>query len=182
MKKINSIIKIGAVILAGICILLTVSCGTTSVPTEEHKTEAPEVTQESAEEESDVTEVIEIAEPEKILRFNNWKYFGFGQELPVWVDAAFDEDLSAVMEAVPELAKRKIMIQTKDAETLDQAESSLSKMVDMDVIIDDEVFTLYERFWVQVKDEYVRQEGCEYCSLAILVSIEDETESEEMDF
>ena len=61
---------------------------------------------------------------EKLL-FEDWKYKGFGQILPVWLEAAFKNDVSAIKKRIPELSKKEILLVRASGFNSDQAEQCL---------------------------------------------------------
>ncbi|MCR4741743.1 MAG: hypothetical protein K5866_02570 [Treponema sp.] len=102
-------------------------------------------------------------------RFIDWKYKGFGNQLPVWIDAAYDKSCEEVKAIVPELSEKKIFILRVDSETLDQAELAVNKEAESGLAVGEDIYILYERFWVMLAEEFVDNPGCPYTSLAIFV-------------
>jgi len=85
---------------------------------------------------------------EEKLRFIDWKYKGFGKNLPLWVEPAVDNDIKALKKLVPDLNKAssiKILIGT--GENSDQAEQKSKELVSQ-LLEQDEVYIFYDSFWV----------------------------------
>ena len=61
----------------------------------------------------------------KKLLFEDWKYKGFGQELPVWFEAAYKGDLSGVKKAIPQLSDLEIVIIRGEGINSDQADRNM---------------------------------------------------------
>lgn len=81
---------------------------------------------------------------EKKLRFDDWKYMGFGQEIPDWVEPASNGDIEQVKRLLPELAGAEIIILSDFGMNVDQAEESLSLQ---------EIpagYSLFDSFWVRI--------------------------------
>ncbi len=62
---------------------------------------------------------------EKKLLFEDWKYRGFGYELPVWVEAAYHDNKIAIKNLIPELSDKEIVILRGEGFNSDQAEQNL---------------------------------------------------------
>ena len=85
---------------------------------------------------------------EKKLRYEDWKYKGFGKELPFWIDMALDHDIVTLKKAAPEMFNAttvKILLGT--GENPDQAEQTVKALV-ADLLAEDSDFILYDNFWV----------------------------------
>lgn len=98
----------------------------------------------------------------KTLRFDYWKYKGFGSELPLWIEHAIDGKIDAIGKTVPELYGRELLIFTGKGVNSDQAERNLesdSKSIS-------ESFKLYDEFWVRVADGQ-NSEELKYIAVAI---------------
>lgn len=99
------------------------------------------------------TQKLQVTEERQNPNYSDWKYKGFGQELPLWIDdAVFKND-------IPELKNiDKVIVKCK-ADNLDQSEKMLeieSKKY--------ENFYLYDSFWVKMKDKKNKNN---YVSIAI---------------
>ena len=68
---------------------------------------------------------IEKKQSGKKLLFEDWKYKGFGRELPVWFEAAYHNDLEKIRQILPELAFREIIILRAEGINSDQADKIL---------------------------------------------------------
>lgn len=88
--------------------------------------------------------------PEKLL-FEDWKYRGFGQEMPVWLEAAFENDVSAVKNAVPELSDKEVVIVRAEGINSDQADKIL-KIKEEELSSD---FILYDSSWALSGETYI---------------------------
>lgn len=120
--------------------------------------------------EEPVEEVEEVIEEDLFgKRYIDWKYKGFGSQLPPWIDSAFDNSIEEVRSIIPQLAEKKILILRVDSETLDQAELAINQGLENGISLEGDIYTLYERFWVMLADDFIQKEGCPYTSLAILV-------------
>ena len=93
----------------------------------------------------------------KKLLFNDWKYRGFGYELPVWFDAAYHNNQTKLKSLIPELSEKEVTILRGEGFNSDQAEQNLKQLLaemDSDLI-------LYDSSWAMI-------EAGKYVSLAIL--------------
>ena len=99
---------------------------------------------------------------EKKLLFEDWKYKGFGQELPFWFEAAYNNNLTEVKKLVPELTGKEVTILRADGFNSDQSEQGLKlKLTELMSAENSEGFVLYDSGWAMI------QAG-KYISLAIL--------------
>ncbi len=89
-------------------------------------------------------------EQEKLL-FEDWKYKGFGQEMPVWLQAAFENDTSAIKNVVPELSDKEIAIVRAEGINSDQADKIL-KIKEEELSSD---FILYDSSWALSGETYI---------------------------
>ena len=89
-------------------------------------------------------------EKEKLL-FDDWKYKGFGQELPVWLEAAFNNDALAVKKVVPELSDKDVLIVRAEGINSDQADKIL-KINEEELSSD---FILYDSSWALSGETYI---------------------------
>ena len=94
---------------------------------------------------------------EKKLLFEDWKYKGFGQELPVWFEAAYNDNLDELKNLVPELMDKEVTILRAEGFNSDQSEQSLK----LKLAEKSEDFIFYDSGWAMI------QAG-KYVSLAIL--------------
>lgn len=95
---------------------------------------------------------------EKKLLFKDWKYRGFGHELPVWFEAAYHDNQEKLKAAVPELKEKEVTILRGDGFNSDQAEQNLKLLIseaDADLI-------LYDSGWAMI-------DAKKYVSLAIMI-------------
>ena len=86
---------------------------------------------------------IEKKQSEKKLRFDDWKYMGFGSQIPVWVEPALDGNIARIKKLLPELADKELLAFSAAGINIDQAEIALSELEVP------EAFSLYEAFWVR---------------------------------
>ena len=93
----------------------------------------------------------------KKLLFEDWKYRGFGYELPVWFEAAYKDKPQQLQELVPELKDREIIILRGQGLNSDQAEQNLK----LQLSEADEDFVIYDSSWAMLESE-------KYISIAIL--------------
>ncbi len=102
---------------------------------------------------------------QKKLLFEDWKYKGFGQPLPVWFEAAYSGDAEGVQKKVSELAGREIIILTAQGINSDQADKSL-KMKLSELSVD---FILYDSSWALLGEKAEADGIFEYPYLAAAV-------------
>ncbi len=90
---------------------------------------------------------------EEKLRFDDWKYKGFGNELPAWVEIAIDRNIQTLKTVVPELENAsKVVIQIGWGENLDQAEQLVKELIAKDIENESQL-TFYDSFWVRELDK-----------------------------
>lgn len=94
---------------------------------------------------------IEKKQNDKKLLFEDWKYKGFGQELPVWLEAAFENNVPAVKKAVPELSDKEVEIVRAEGINSDQADKIL-KIKEEELSSD---FILYDSSWALSGETYI---------------------------
>ena len=94
---------------------------------------------------------IEKKQNQKKLLFEDWKYKGFGQELPVWFEAAYKEDISAIQKTVPELSGHELVIVRAEGINSDQADKIL-KIKEEELSSD---FIFYDACWALPGEKYV---------------------------
>ena len=66
---------------------------------------------------------IEKKQNQEKLLFEDWKYKGFGQELPVWFDAAYENESAKIKKLVTELSDSELLILQAEGINSDQADS-----------------------------------------------------------
>ena len=94
---------------------------------------------------------IEKKQNDKKLLFEDWKYKGFGQELPVWLEAAFENDVPAVKKLLPELSDKEVEIVRAEGINSDQADKIL-KIKEEELSSD---FILYDSSWALSGETYI---------------------------
>ena len=97
---------------------------------------------------------------QKKLLFEDWKYKGFGQELPAWFEPAYKADEAKLKSLVPELKDKEFVIIRGEGVNSDQAERNLD--INKKDIPDG--YELYDSFWAMTA------EGA-YVSLALYKEI-----------
>ena len=98
----------------------------------------------------------EKKQAQKKLLFEDWKYKGFGQELPVWFEAAYNDDEPGLKKALPELQDKEVTILRGQGFNSDQAEQNLKLK-----LAEAEALTFYDSGWAMLDVN-------EYISIAIL--------------
>ena len=94
---------------------------------------------------------IEKKQNQEKLLFDDWKYKGFGQELPVWLEAAFENDVPAIKKVVPEIADKEVEIIRAEGINSDQADRIL-KIKEEELSSD---FILYDSSWALSGETYI---------------------------
>ncbi len=94
---------------------------------------------------------IEKKQNQEKLLFEDWKYKGFGQELPVWLEAAFENDVPAIKKVVPEIADKEVEIIRAEGINSDQADKIL-KIKEEELTSD---FILYDSSWALSGETYI---------------------------
>ena len=94
---------------------------------------------------------IEKKQNQEKLLFEDWKYKGFGQELPVWLEAAFENDVPAIKKVVPEIADKEVLIIRAEGVNSDQADRIL-KIKEEELSSD---FILYDSSWALSGETYI---------------------------
>ena len=131
-------------------IILLNSCATTS----ENKSEA--VTSSSYNQKK---------QKSKKLLFEDWKYKGFGKELPVWFEAAFKGDIEEIKKKVQDLYDNEIIILSAQGINSDQADKGLAKKI-AELSSD---YILYDMSWALLNETIVAEENFEYPYFAAAV-------------
>ena len=88
--------------------------------------------------------------PKKLL-FEDWKYKGFGRELPVWFEAAYKDDVSEISKIVKELSGHELLIVRGEGINSDQADKVL-RIKEEDLSSD---FMFYDSCWALPGDKYI---------------------------
>ena len=94
---------------------------------------------------------IEKKQNNQKLLFEDWKYKGFGQELPVWLESAFENDVPAIKKVVPEIADKEVLIIRAEGVNSDQADKIL-KIKEEELSSD---FILYDSSWALSGETYI---------------------------
>lgn len=90
---------------------------------------------------------IEKKQGQKKLLFEDWKYRGFGQELPDWVEAAYHNKTDKIIDTVQELNEKEVLILRGEGVNSDQAERNLELA---ESGISDE-YTFFDSSWIRIK-------------------------------
>ena len=103
---------------------------------------------------------------QKRLLFEDWKYKGFGKELPVWFEAAYKNNTAEIHRQVVELKNRKIKIITAFGINSDQADKSLKQQLKS--FSSD--YQLYDSCWALLGDNAAikKNKGYPYFAAAVL--------------
>lgn len=79
-------------------------------------------------------------------RYDDWKYMGFGIEIPEWYEYALRKNLNQLQKMIPEVnSKKDIIILKTCGKNLDLSEKKLQELEKQ--ISDD--FVLYDDFWTK---------------------------------
>lgn len=85
---------------------------------------------------------------EKKLRFEDWKYKGFGKELPVWIEPALAQDINTLKKLVPEMANASVVkVLAGTGENSDQADQTAKELAN-DLLQENSDLTFFANFWV----------------------------------
>lgn len=83
------------------------------------------------------------------LRFDDWKYKGFGQELPFWVDTAIDNDVNTLKKILPELYNvSSLTVIIGFGENADQADQAARNSAE-EMLAQNVDYKYYDSFWVR---------------------------------
>ena len=85
--------------------------------------------------------------PKKLL-FEDWKYKGFGQKLPEWFEAAYNDDQVKLLKSLPQLTGHKLLILRGEGVNSDQADKVLKikeEEIPSDYILYDSSWALYRK-------------------------------------
>ena len=99
---------------------------------------------------------IEKKQGQKKLLFEDWKYKGFGQKLPDWVEAAYHNKTDKIIHSDGELNGKELLILRGEGINSDQAERNLELA---ESVISEE-YTFFDSSWVRI-------DAGEYVALAI---------------
>lgn len=132
-------------VLISLIFITTVGCSSTSVESSSPSIEKSNSI-ENQEKELPSGLYYENKLTEEKLLIDDWKYKGFGNELPVWVIPALEENVSKLKKAVPELANAQVIILQTEGYNHDQAEKSLEEIEQMQK---PEGYIKYDSFWVR---------------------------------
>ncbi len=99
---------------------------------------------------------IEKKQGQKKLLFEDWKYKGFGQKLPDWVEAAYHNKTDKIIHSDGELNGKELLILRGEGVNSDQAERNL-ELAESGI---SEEYTFFDSSWVRI-------DAGEYVALAI---------------
>lgn len=99
---------------------------------------------------------IEKKQGQKKLLFEDWKYKGFGQKLPDWVEAAYHNKTDKIIHSDGELNGKELLILRGEGINSDQAERNL-ELAESGI---SEEYTFFDSSWVRI-------DAGEYVALAI---------------
>ena len=142
--------------LISLIIISSIGCGSTPVQEQDTSINAPtkveaenkRVEESSKKSKEELPGIYFINKQTKQkLRIEDWKYMGFGEELPSWVVPSLEGDEKAVKKAVPLLKDSVIQILIAPGCNRDQADNA---MHDLET---PEGYTLYDSFWIRVSDD-----------------------------
>lgn len=146
--RINHMKKI---LLFTILVLCLVGCASTKV-------DNTNTTDVSIKENTQTEEKLPSSKKKENSYYDDWKYKGFGQTLPTWInDAVYGKTIS-------ELKGCDYIAKQCHANNLDQAESSLKEAV-KEMLNEYPDYYFYDSFWVKLKKPLYNDE-C-YVSIAI---------------
>ncbi len=89
----------------------------------------------------------------KKLRFDDWKYMGFGYNLPKWFEPALDENISKVKKSDSLLSNSEIRIFIGHGENIDHADSLAKEAYTLALEEGLEGFKLYDYYWARRADD-----------------------------
>ncbi|MCR5188286.1 MAG: hypothetical protein K6C97_05060 [Treponema sp.] len=90
---------------------------------------------------------------DKKLRFDDWKYMGFGYELPQWFEAALTENVSKVKRILPDLQDSDVKIFIGKGDNVDQSDSAAKEAIALAIEEGFEGYKLYENYWARKTDD-----------------------------
>lgn len=101
------------------------------------------------------------------LRFDDWKYKGFGKELPYWAEAAADSNTKYLKKNVPELNNaKKVIVLRGYGENSDQAVKAAENLYE-EQKQEDSTLKLFDTIWVRQDINYKKTE-MPYISMYVL--------------
>lgn len=101
---------------------------------------------------TDISDVyIEKKQSQKRLLFTDWKYKGFGQDLPVWFEPAYNNDIELLRDVIPQLKNCQIKIVSAEGINIDQAKRIL-QLKEQEISSD---FEYYDSFWALYRKEKI---------------------------
>ncbi len=115
---------------------------------------------------------IEKKQNQKKLLFEDWKYKGFGQALPVWFEAAYKGNLDEVRRKITVPENHTIEIVTAQGINSDQANKSLWQKL----WVKAELFELYDSCWVLLGEKEASSKNNSYPYYAAAVILIDNKE------
>lgn len=108
----------------------------------------------------------ENVQPEEKLRFDDWKYMGFGQDIPYWVETAVKGDSKLLKKTVPEFSEvTYIEIICCSGESLDLAEQGAKELVN-EKLTQNEDLIFFDSFWVR-EDIKIKNTDTPYISVYV---------------
>ena len=138
------------------------SCATTNIEKTDNNLQENSSAQnknKKSNKKSDAIYIEENAQNSEKLRFSDWKYKGFGKDLPVWIDFVFDDNLKSLYQNYDEFSKETEFVVIKGfGKNSDQAEDSAKlKLEEFKQNNNDfeKKFTLFEHFWVKLDFENI---------------------------
>ena len=133
------------------------SCTSTDIEKKNNDLQGNSSSQNKKSNKHSKTDYEENAQNSKKLRFIDWKYKGFGLELPNWIDFVFDDDLTKLRQNYDEFTDETQFIVIKDfGMNSDQAEDSAKIKCEEFKSNNEEfekTYTLFDHFWVKLNFE-----------------------------
>ena len=97
---------------------------------------------------SDSKDVKKTSKTKEAGRFDDWKYKGFGMEIPEWVIPALDGKTSEVAKYFPQCDSEKIFVVLESGINVDHSEEKLKSKALAGKLLDG--------FWVRVNSEVLK--------------------------
>ena len=164
--------------LISLIIISSIGCSSTPVSEQEALT-SPSIAEDKVEEKAEEVK-ISSSKPKKEkeeelpgiyfknkqtnqkLRIDQWKYMGFGTEIPSWLVPALENDVKSIKNNVPELENKDVIVLVATGCNSDQAESALQSLEKP------EGYELFDSFWVRaVPAKKNEQIDMSYISVAV---------------